>query len=190
MLEKSHGWWDREVDQDGRRIRSDVRVAAHEIWQRVRIQTESVLGDPAPAAELLELSVVQASRYLDGQGSSDHGQNQVGLLLVIFWRLLERRRAKLSRLESAGDITDLSDLVAERNWTSQIDNHLDCQKIVLLLSVQGRTILALRTAGYGWVEIGQLLNSPANVVKGSFWREIRQISRKIASKRKPTADSR
>jgi hypothetical protein len=67
----------------------------------------------------------------------------------------------------------------DRTWSSQIDDRLDCEMIVRLLSDQGRTVLALRNAGYGWSEIGQLLNGSVVTIKGSFCREIEQIREKL-----------
>src|ERR1700730_966978 len=185
MSAESHGWWDRDVDHDGQPIRSDVRAAAHEIWQRVRNQAESVLGDSTAAGELMELSVAQASRYLNRKGVPD-SQRQVGLLLVTFWRLLERRRAKLDRLEPIGDIGNLPERVLDGTWSSQIDSRLDRDKIVRLLSDRSRTILALRNAGYEWSEIAKLLNGSATKIKGDFWREVQQLRRKITPKEKRT----
>src|SRR5437016_1441190 len=156
MSAESHGWWDRDIDHDGQVIRSDVRIAAHEIWQRVRSQAESVLGDTTAAAELMELSVAQASRYLNRKGTPPDAPAPVGLLLVTFWRLLERRRAKLSRLEPIGGIGDLSQRMPDGTWSSQIDSRLDRDKIIRLLSERSRTILALRSAGYDWSEIAKL----------------------------------
>jgi hypothetical protein len=179
MCEKSHGWWDRDLDNEGQRIRSDVRTAAHQIWQRARSQAESVLGDSAMAGELMELAVAQASRYLDRKQIPLDSQSHVGLLLVTFWRLLERHRAKLSRLEPMGDINDFSERLPDRTWSSQIVDHLDSEKIVRLLSDQARIVLALRNAGYEWGEIGQLLNGSVVTIKGSFWREIGQIRERL-----------
>lgn len=184
MSAESHGWWDRDVDHEGQVIRSDVRAAAHEIWQRVRGQAESVLGDPTAAGELMELAVVQASRYLNQKGSPPDSPAPVGLLLVTFWRLLERRRAKLSRLEPIGGIGDLSQRTPDNTWSSEIDSRLDRDKIVRLLSERSRTMLALRNAGYGWSEIAKLLNGTATKIKGDFWREVHQLRRRINSKQK------
>ena len=58
-------WWDREIDDAGRPIRPDVRLAAQEIWQEACRRTQAVLADNAAAAELMEYSVAQVSRYLD-----------------------------------------------------------------------------------------------------------------------------
>ena len=181
MSAESHGWWDRDVDHEGHRLRSDVRAAAHEIWQRVRSQAESVLGDSTAAGELMELAVSQASRYLNRKGTPPDSQRQVGLLLVTFWRLLERRRAKLGRLEPIGDIGEFSERVLDGTWSNQIDSRLDRDKIVRLLSERSRTVLALRNAGYDWSEVAQLLNGTAAKIKGDFWREVHQLRRKINS---------
>ena len=183
MSAQSHGWWDRDVDHDGHCIRPDVRTAAHEIWQRVRNQTESVLGDSTAAGELMEISVARTSRYLNRKGISPDSQSHVGLLLLTFWRLLERRRAKLSRLEPIGGIGDLSERVPDATWSSQIDTRLDRDKIVRLLTDRSRTILALRNAGYEWSEIAKLLNGTVAKIKGDFWHEVRRIGRRIKSAR-------
>jgi hypothetical protein len=178
MCEPSQGWWDRETDHEGRQIRSDVRTAAHEIWQRVRHQVESVLGDSAPAGELMELSVAQTSNYLDRKGVPVDSQSHVGLLLIVFWRLLERRRAALSRLEPVGGINELSARMSD-DWSTQIDGRIDAEKIVGLLSEQSRTILTLRSAGYEWADIARLMNASVTSLKKGFWREIRQIREKL-----------
>jgi hypothetical protein len=190
MSAESHGWWDRDVDHEGQRIRSDVRAAAHEIWQRVRSQAESVLGDSTAAGELMELAVAQASRYLNRKEVPPDSQRQVGLLLVTFWRLLERRRAKLDRLEPIGDIGNLPERVLDGTWSSQIDSRLDRDKIVRLLSDRSRTILALRNAGYDWSEIARLLKGSATKIKGDFWREVQQLRRKITSAKNHTNGGR
>jgi hypothetical protein len=154
---------------------------------------ESVLGDSGAAGELMEISVAQASNYLDRKGvpvdspaSPDvSAKSHVGLLLVIFWRVLERRRSTLSRLEPIGGIGDLSSRVSD-NWSKQIDNRLDAEKIVRLLSEQSRTILALRSAGYEWSDIARLMNVSVASLRSGFWHEIRRLRRKIEIQ-KPSA---
>ncbi len=189
MSVPSQGWWDRDTDQEGRRIRLDVRNAAHEIWQRVLAQVESVLGDSSAAGELMELAVAQASQYLDRRGIPVDSQSHVGLLLVVFWRLLERQRAVLSRLEPVGGISDLSARMPD-DWSTQIDSRLDAEKIVGLLSEQSRTILALRSAGYEWSDISKLMNASVASLKGGFWHEIQRLRRKIESPKKLRKDSK
>lgn len=189
MSVPSQGWWDRETDHEGRRIRSDVRTAAHEIWPRVVDQVESVLGDSGAAGELMELAVAQASQYLDRKTIPVDSQSHVGLLLVVFWRLLERRRASLSRLEPVGGVSDLSARMPD-DWSNQIDSRLDAEKIVGLLSERNRRILALRAAGYEWSDIGKLMNAPVAVLKGGFWHEIRRLRRKLESTKKSTPENK
>ncbi len=178
MSEPGQGWWDREVDQQGERIRTDVRAAAGELWERANILVESALGDRAAAGELMELSVEQASHYLDRKKIPVNSQNQVGLLLIIFRRLLARRRLTLNRLEPVGGVFELAPRLSD-NWAAQIDDRLDLAKIVGLLSDKSRETLSLRSAGYDWSEIAELMDTSVSSVKGSFWGEIRRLRQRL-----------
>lgn len=60
-------WWDREVDGVGRRIRLDVRLAAHGIWEQACQRTIASLGDHGPAAELMECSRSRATSIALGR---------------------------------------------------------------------------------------------------------------------------
>lgn len=172
-------YWDRDVDAQGNPIRSDVRDAAHQIWNQACSRAESVLGDSTCAAELMEYSIGQISRYLDKKSAPLNSQNVAGLLMVAFWRVLQRHRARLSRLEAVGSATDLSERVPDKAWARRIEARLDAEKIVRLLSSRSRTILALRDAGYDWKEIAGLLEMTVPGVKNFFWREIRQVQLKL-----------
>lgn len=100
-------WWDRDVDHTGRPIRSDVRLAGHEIWEQACQRTKVLLDDLSPAAELMENSIAQVSRYLDRIGAPESSQKH-GLLMVAFCRGLRRYAAKLNRLEFVGGAGELS----------------------------------------------------------------------------------
>jgi hypothetical protein len=57
-------WWDRYLDHAGRPIRPDVRLAGHEIWEQACQRTQVLLADHGPAAELMENTVAQVSRFI------------------------------------------------------------------------------------------------------------------------------
>src|SRR5579864_7490761 len=90
-------WWDRDFDYTGRPIRTDVRTAAHEVWDQACGRVQAVLGDTSDAASMMERSVIQVSRYLDRMGSVPFSGNTHGLLVAAVCRLLRRYRAKLRR---------------------------------------------------------------------------------------------
>ena len=94
-------WWDREADQAGRPIRADVRLVGHEIWKQACQRTRALLDDHGPAAELMENTVAQVSRYLDRIGAPESSQKHA-LLMVAFCRRLRRYATKLNRLELVG----------------------------------------------------------------------------------------
>ena len=102
-------WWDRERDCSGRQIRADVRAAAHEVWPNACRQTQSLLGDMSEAAELMEKSVAQVSKYLDRAGADPFSQNTRGILMCAFCRSLRRYAMKLKRLQLVGGSAELSE---------------------------------------------------------------------------------
>jgi hypothetical protein len=102
--------WDRDVDQAGRPIRRDVRLAGHEIWDQACQKTRALLDDHGPAAELMENSVAQVSRYLNRIGAPESSEKR-GLLA--FCRALQRHRAKSTRLKLVGACVELSNYTVE-----------------------------------------------------------------------------
>jgi len=175
-------WWDREVDQSGRPIRPDVRLAGHEIWEQACQRTQALLDDHGPAAELMENSVAQVSRYLDRLGAPESSQKH-GLLMVAFCRGLRRYAAKLNRLEFVGGSGELACRAVEEGWVGQINARLELARIIRKLRNEHGAVLMLRAAGYEWEAVGQLLGKSAAAVRISFWREIKRIRRTL-----PTCD--
>jgi DNA-directed RNA polymerase specialized sigma24 family protein len=169
-------WWDRDVDRAGRPIRPDVRLAAHEIWGQACQRTQVLLADQSPAAELMENTVAQVSRYLDRIGAPLTTRKH-GLLLVAFCRALRRYAAKSSRLELVGGAGELSYHAADNAWVRQLDAHLDFERIVRRLSERNAAVLTLRAAEYEWKEIADLFGLSVAAVRNSFWREIERIRR-------------
>jgi DNA-directed RNA polymerase specialized sigma24 family protein len=177
-LDRILSWWDQEVDRNGRQIRDDVRSAAHEVWKEACRRTQSLLSDPAQAADVMEESIAQVSRYLDRIGAPSSSPKN-GLLLLAFSRALRRLAAKSCRLEPAGGAVELSSRVVDHNWSRQVDARLDLENIVRKLSERNTTVLALRVAGYNWEEVAQLLGTSVAAVRNGFWREVRDVRRKL-----------
>jgi len=171
-------WWDRDVDPAGRPIRPDVRLAGHEIWEHACLRTQALLDDHGPAAELMENSVAQVSRYLDRIGAPESSQKH-GLLMVAFCRGLRRYAAKSNRLEFVGGSGELSSRTMNEGWVGQANNRLELARIVRKLRDQHGTVLMLRAAGYEWEDVGQILGKSASAIRIGFWREIERIRREF-----------
>jgi len=190
-LDRILSWWDQEVDRNGRQIRGDVRSAAHEVWKDACHRTQSLLVDPAEAADVMEDSVAQVSRYLDRIGAPSSSPKN-GLLLLAFSRAIRRVAAKSRRLEPAGGTVELSTRAVDHGWSRQVDARLDMENIVRKLNKRNSVVLALRAAGYNWEEVAQALGTTVATVRNSFWREIRDVRRKleIDEKQKDRIDHR
>ncbi len=162
------------MDRAGRPIRPDVRLAGHEIWEQACRRTWALLGDHAPAAELMESTVAQLSRYLDRVGAPSSTRKH-GLLLVAFCRALRRYAAKSKRLELVGGTAELSNHKADTAWVRQIDARLDLERIIRQLSERNAAILMLRAAEYEWKEIAEWFGLSVAAIRNGFWREIGKI---------------
>ena len=167
-------WWDRDVDHAGRRIRTDVRLAGHEIWEQACLRAQLLLADCGPAAELMEYAVAQISRYLDRIGAPPSTQKH-GLLMVAFCRALRRYAAKSSRFELVGDADELSNRTLNNGGLRQVEARLDLERIVRQLSERNAAVLTLRATEYEWKEIASLFGVSIAAVRNSFWREIESI---------------
>ena len=169
-------WWDRDVDQAGRPIRPDVRMAGHEIWKQACRRTQALLDDHGPAAELMESSVAQVSRYLDRIGAPE-SSGKHGLLMVAFCRRLRRYAAKLNRLEFVGGSGELASRTPDYGWAGQMNTHLELARLVRRLRDENGTVLMLRAAGYEWEDVGRILGKSSSAIRIGFWREIKRIRR-------------
>jgi len=168
-------WWDREVDLAGRPIRMDVRQAGHEIWAQACQRTRCLLGDAGPAAELMENSVAQVSRYLDRIGAAESSAARHGLLMVAFCRGLQRHAAKLSRLELVGGSGELAIRAIDDGSIRRLNTYLDLEIIVQRLSDTSSAVLVLRAAGFEWKEVAEHFGTSVATVRNRFWREIHKI---------------
>ena len=168
-------WWDREVDPAGRPIREDVRQAGHEIWEHACQRTRFLLGDAGPAAELMENSVAQVSRYLDRIGATESSGPRHGLLMVAFCRGLRRYAARLNRLELVGGSGELAIRAIDDGAMRRFNACLDLESIVQRLSGRNSAVLMLRAAGFKWNEVAELFGTSVATVRNRFWREIDKI---------------
>jgi predicted transcriptional regulator len=157
----------------GKPIRRDVRSAAQDIWGEACRKTQALLADPGYAAEIMENTVAQVSRYLDRNCTSLFPPKH-GLLMMAFSRSLRRQAARSRRLESIGGANQLSDRAVDYGWSRQIDKRLDLESVVRNLTETNSTVLALRSAGYEWKEVAELLGASAATVRNGFWREVRR----------------
>jgi DNA-directed RNA polymerase specialized sigma24 family protein len=181
-------WWDRDVDHAGRPIRPDVRAAAHGIWGCACRRAQSLNSDYSQAADLMENTVAQVSRYLDRGGVVVFSRELDGLLMIAFQRALYRHAAKLRRLETFGGPGELSNRAIDRTWVRQVHAQLELEQIVRLLSERSRTILALRYAGYTWKESAKLLGASVPAMRSAFWRDVARVKRELKNHRSAGAE--
>lgn len=164
-------WWDRDFDDGGRPIRSDVRSAAREVWEQACQQTMATVADQGPAAELMENAVAQVSRYLN-RIRAPYSPRKHGLVMVAFRRSLQRYAARLSRIELVGSTEELSRHASSDRWIAQAEARFELEGIVRKLSTRNADILMLRATGYEWNEIAALFGGSVSAIRNSFWREI------------------
>ncbi len=180
----THCWWDREFDEEGRPLRSDLRATAHEIWDWACNTTRSRLGDSSATGELMDEAVAQASAYLDKYHVPLNTHSHLaGLMRRCFWFVLDRHANHLQRIELVGGNFELSNLAPDSSWSSQVESRVDYQKLIRQLSERARTILTLREAGYDWQEIGDALGTSPTALKKSFARELSALQDKLGTKK-------
>jgi DNA-directed RNA polymerase specialized sigma24 family protein len=183
-------WWDKDLDHSGRPIRSDVRAAAHRVWNSAHKTAKAIGGDGSCAAELMEDSVAQVSRYLDRGAVVVFSREIDGLLMLSFRRAVRRRLARVRRLESLGGVNELSNRAVDRTWTRQIHARLELEQVVRLLSERSRSILTLRYAGYTWKEAAQIFNESVPALRSAFWRDVTRVKMQLRSHRSRGNDCR
>ena len=190
VFSKELFWWDRELDSTGRPIRTDVRSAAIELWENACQQANAVLGDACEAAALMEHSVVQISRYLDRRGAALSSSDPKRLLMCAFCRGLRRHAFKLRRIELAGNINEISTLSPSRSRVSQEDCRLDAEKAARQLSERGRAMYELRSSGFEWKEIAQILNTTDAAARAEYSRELKRVRANVNGKCSPTGNQK
>ncbi len=168
-------WWDRDIDRMGRPIRTDVRAAAHEIWDRACSRTRNRLGDDSDAAEIMEVCVERVSYYLERRSVPLPAPGVAGLLMVAFQRQVQKRRVRKQRLALLGGCNDLDYQFHAPDWSASIDLRLDLKQILRRLSPRSTRILLRRREGSDWKSIARELGIKESAAQVGFWREVRQV---------------
>jgi DNA-directed RNA polymerase specialized sigma24 family protein len=181
-------WWDRDADRAGRPIRPDVRASAHRIWGCASRKAQTAISDSSQAAELMEDTVAQVSRYLDRRCVIVFSREIDGLLMIAFQRALYRHVAKVKRLETVGGSRELSIRAVDRDWNHQVNARLELEQIVRMLSERSRTILTLRYAGYTWKESAKLLGASVPALRSAFWRDVARVKSKLKNPHAPAPE--
>lgn len=179
-------WWDRDRDERGNALRSDVREAAQRIWPRLLQLAKRVLRDPeGEALSILENVVDTVSAYLDAKQIPLHDPG--GLLTTAFKRELYRRSGEEKRVVNIGDSAELADWLRSSDSASEADQRILFEEIVHALKPRNRAILRLRAAGYEWGEIAEmaLFKMNPSTLRNDFWRDVRRASTEILG---PSAD--
>lgn len=174
-----HPWWDREFDATGKPLRVDVRNAACKLWNDACQQTQYLLGESYDAAELMERSVAQVSRYLERRGIPLFPPNLNGLLMCAFCRSLRKYFAKRQRIELAANLADLLAAATALSWPSKQDCRLDAEKAISEFSEKAREMYELRRAGFDWNEVAAHLSISSDAARAKFSRELRRVRLKF-----------
>ena len=164
-------WWDRELDDEGKPLRPDVRQAADSIWSRACAQVYRILGDRAEAPELFEQAVKETSLYLDKINSPP--TNPKGLLFKILRRLAVRIALRRNRVRTVGDLSDLPSLPTELSEAERLERKIFIDELCAVLRPESQGVLRLRLQGLSWEEIGEMFQVDPAVLQKRFWRDVR-----------------
>ena len=183
--ESSSQWWNREFDDEGMRIRSDVRQAAHDKWPEARNRVRVALGDTTEAAELMEAAVIHISRYLDRHHIPLFSYQNVSSLLMLHFRQELRRHVGRSRRVEPITEGNFDQASETENWVDEANRRIDLQRLCSLLSRRSCAIMGMRLLGRSWEKIGERLGISPYTARNSFWREVREAKAKIGNRIHP-----
>lgn len=168
-------WWDRDVDDQGRPIRVDVRQAAHKLWPEAIRRVKRTLSDPAEAAELIEITVVYISHHLDRKRTPAFATNIPSLLSLHFSQELWRLAKKLGRIKLVGDNRAIETIAVVEDWAERIDRHQDFEKAMDYFHPRIRISIYMRMEKHSWDLIGTKLGKSPGALRKEFWKALHQV---------------
>jgi hypothetical protein len=168
-------WWDREVDDQGRLLRTDVRQAAHQLWPEAVRRTRRMISDPAEAAELIEITVVYISHHLDRTNAPQLAENIPSLLSLHFSQELRRLAKRLGRIILVGDNSAIEALAVVEDWAERINRHHDFEKAMGYLRPRTRILVYMRLELHSWELIGAKLGKRPATLRKEFWKELHEV---------------
>lgn len=172
-------WWDRDIDRAGRPIRLDVREAALSVWQNASTRIQFVVSDPCQAADLMEKTIAQLSRYLNRQEIALFSRNIEGLVAYSFQRAIQREVIKRNRLLPLNESVAMSECASDGTWQRRVQARLELEELLRLLTDRSQSILALRYAGYTWNETAHLMGESIASLRCAFWRDVNRAKRQL-----------
>jgi hypothetical protein len=174
-------WWDREVDDDGNPVRTDVRQAACKLWPYARKSVEKKLHDLAGAPEVLEAAVFHVSRHLDRGGIPLFQRDAFSLLRLRIRQEIRYRAKKLNRLQLIGDDIDIVEqLAAVQGWAERIDRRLDFSKGFCHLNETSRSMILARLQAQGWEIVGPRFCMSGIEARKAFWKDVHEVFSRLS----------
>ena len=174
-------WWDRDVDDQGKPIRADVRQAAQELWPQAVGRVRRALSDAYEAAELMEATVLHVSRYLDRVDALCFASNVRSLVSLHFSQELKRLASRLGRVKFVGDGTTIEQQAVVTGWADRIHRQLDFARIIGRLKDINRTVVLMRMQEHDWNVIGAKLGILPATVRRAFWKDLRDVLARMGS---------
>jgi hypothetical protein len=161
-------WWDRDVDECGRPLRTDVREAAHQIWTSACGQARRMLGEDSDAPELIEGAVKSTSQYLDKRNIPLYTADTNALVALAFRRSLRRLARRRARLETLGSSNELAEIAVTTDLRDSVDRHLFLEQLTRELNPRSRGVLRLRLDGFDWKAIARSLGMTPTALSRMF----------------------
>lgn len=150
-------------------IDADVYAAAGDLWPRAAGFARDQLGDESAGQRLLFKAAADVSRQKLSQ--TEPIRNLNAYLLKSFKRLVLAEVNRRRRDHGAdGELEELPGPAGD-----EVDDAILLDEILRRMKPDARRLFNLRTLGYSYEEIAQLLGSRANLLRSQLDKEIKRI---------------